>query len=442
MKKGIYGLAEWIYKKLVIHGVQFPFEKMVKRDLKSMHPEENIEVLCTDYYVGKIAKCFLIFLVGAILALAVSLKTKSEKVLTGEGRVGRASFEQGNMELKLKAKGYEDSFRIVVEPVEIDKEELTELKEEFEQALPEMILGTNPSLEEVSEELLLEESYEPYPFLVTWTSSMPEVLSSSGKIWEETTNEVELTACITYKEQTWSQVIWVKVVPPTLSEKERIMQQIQQMLEDSERDSRREDEWVLPDRFEGKELEWEQEVTDYGPILFALALLTAIVIFVLSDKDLHSLLEKRRDQMRKEYPDVLHMLVLYLGAGMTIRGALNRIISDMEEEKMGPGYKEILLTCRELGMGVPETEAYERLGRRTGLPEYMRLCTLLSQNLKKGNATLLIRLREEAYKATQDRLSYGKRLGEEAETKLLLPCVMMLAVVLIMLTIPAFSSIG
>lgn len=439
--KGINKIAGWIYKKLVILGVKFPFERMVRRDLAAMNPEENADILCTDYYVAKIAKCIMILLVGALFALAVSIKSRSDKILT-DGRVGRSSYEQGNMEVDLKAKGYDDAFHVTVEPSIIDKEDLTELAEEFQQMLPELILGENASLDEVSEDLVLEDTYAPYPFEVSWTSSMPDVLSSSGRIFEETTAELELTANITYIGSEWSQVIRIRVVPPVLSEEARVRRTIQNMLEESEKSSRNEEEWVLPDSFEGTELEWEQEVKDYGPLLFVLTILTAAAIFGLSDKDLHTLLEKRKEQMRKEYPDVLHMLVLYLGAGMTIRGALGRMVSDLEEKDMGPVYKEILIACRELSMGISEPTAYERLGKRTGLPEYMRLCALLSQNLKKGNATLLIRLREEAYKATQDRLSYGKRLGEEAETKLLLPCVMMLAVVLVMLTIPAFSAIG
>ena len=63
------------------------------------------------------------------------------------------------------------------------------------------------------------------------------------------------------------------------------------------------------------------------------------------------------------------------------------------------------------------------------------------QNLKRGNSALLERLREEADKAWEEQLQQGRRMGEEAGTKLLVPMVMMLAVVMVMIMVPAFSAI-
>ena len=101
----------------------------------------------------------------------------------------------------------------------------------------------------------------------------------------------------------------------------------------------------------------------------------------------------------------------------------------------------MVYTCRELLSGVSEGAAYEHFGRRTGLQEYIRLSTLLMQNLKRGNGTLLERLQEETQKANEERLQQGRKLGEEAGTKLLVPMVLLLAVVMIVLMIPAFAAI-
>ena len=70
------------------------------------------------------------------------------------------------------------------------------------------------------------------------------------------------------------------------------------------------------------------------------------------------------------------------------------------------------------------------------------MSTLLTQNLKKGNADLLSRLQEEVHKAAAEQLQCVRRLIEEAGTKLLLPMIMMLAVVMIMIMLPAFYSMG
>ena len=147
--------------------------------------------------------------------------------------------------------------------------------------------------------------------------------------------------------------------------------------------------------------------------------------------------------MRHAYPEIVHKLALYLGAGMTLQGAFGMIGREYEKTKAENAiYAQILYTCRELKSGVSETQAYERFGRRTGLQEYIRLSTLMTQNLRKGNASLLSRLREEAQRALTEQVQRGRMLGEQASTKLLVPMVMMLGVVMVMVIIPAFGSIG
>ena len=62
------------------------------------------------------------------------------------------------------------------------------------------------------------------------------------------------------------------------------------------------------------------------------------------------------------------------------------------------------------------------------------------QNMKKGTEDLLLQLSGEASEAFSLRKIQARQLGEEAGTKLLLPMVMMLAVVMATLMIPAFMS--
>jgi hypothetical protein len=64
----------------------------------------------------------------------------------------------------------------------------------------------------------------------------------------------------------------------------------------------------------------------------------------------------------------------------------------------------------------------------------------LSQNLRKGGKGISEILRVEAIQSFENRKSTAKRLGEEAGTKLLMPMLGMLAVVLIMVMIPAFLT--
>ena len=118
---------------------------------------------------------------------------------------------------------------------------------------------------------------------------------------------------------------------------------------------------------------------------------------------------------------------------MTIRAAFGRL---------GKSNELAAYAFREMQAGVSEQTAYEHFGKRAGPREYVKLSTLLCQNLKKGSSTLLSRLEEEAIMAADGRIQSGKRLGEEAETKLLIPMVMLLSMVMLMIMIPAFSMMG
>ena len=103
-------------------------------------------------------------------------------------------------------------------------------------------------------------------------------------------------------------------------------------------------------------------------------------------------------------------------------------------------YEEILITCNELQGGRSETEAYDHFGRRCQVQAYMKLSALLSQNIRKGSNDLLRLLGQEADTAFAERKNLARKLGEEAGTKLLIPMMMMLCVVMVIIMIPAYFS--
>ena len=95
-----------------------------------------------------------------------------------------------------------------------------------------------------------------------------------------------------------------------------------------------------------------------------------------------------------------------------------------------------------MDQGIGEALVYERFGNRTGLGEYIKLAGILSQNLKRGNPNFVIRLKTEADMAMKERVLQARKTGEEAQTKLLVPMIMMLGVVMVMIMIPAFTGMN
>ena len=80
------------------------------------------------------------------------------------------------------------------------------------------------------------------------------------------------------------------------------------------------------------------------------------------------------------------------------------------------------------------------MGHRINLPVYIKLMSLLSQNVKKGTRDILIMMAGEEQNAMQIRKEMAKRKGEEAGTKLLLPMVVLLGVVMVIVMLPAIIN--
>ena len=164
------------------------------------------------------------------------------------------------------------------------------------------------------------------------------------------------------------------------------------------------------------------------------------------DSRIRQRIEYRETELRLDYPEMLEQFILLMGAGLTIRGAWQKIALEYQKKyesgnrKYRFVYEEMLVTIRELESGMSERKAYELFGKRTGILAYMRFSTLLVQNLRKGSADLLRLLEYEAVDAFRERKEHAKKLGEEASTKLLMPMLLMLVVVLTMIIYAAFRS--
>jgi hypothetical protein len=146
-----------------------------------------------------------------------------------------------------------------------------------------------------------------------------------------------------------------------------------------------------------------------------------------------------------DYPEIVSRLSLYMGAGISTRKAWERIVDNYEKKgkpdaQRHAAYEEMRVALHEMQSGVAESVAYERFGSRCRMPAYLKLGTLLSQNLRKGTRNLAGLLKEESREAFESRKALAKRMGEECESKLLLPMIMMLLTILIVIMYPAATS--
>ena len=79
--------------------------------------------------------------------------------------------------------------------------------------------------------------------------------------------------------------------------------------------------------------------------------------------------------------------------------------------------------------------------KRIALKPYGKLISLIEQNRKNGSKDLSRQLHMEMEEAFYVRKHMAKRLGEEAGTKLLLPLILQLFVIMLMILYPAMQSL-
>lgn len=430
--------------------IQAPF---VKRDLQALKPEVKIELAQMEYYVQKLKWFLMLLYAGDVLALCIFVSNTGAGILVQDRYVDKKNYGEGeqyaNVRLETEDGSYGKEIQLVIDERVYTPEELDAFYEEAIPQLETMILSENKGPEEIKSPLYLPSSMAGYPFTLDWESSDYFLMDHKGVPQEEalgkTGESVTLTCHFSYRDWEREYQIPLLLFLPDKTEEELFDEQLQEVLQETRESQLYEAVYTLPKEVAGRKISWKEQVQDYSMGFLLLLFLAGCSIYFLQDKELHQKLEERNRQMLAEYPVLVNRLTLYLGAGMTMKSAWNKIAMDYRSRREAEQcrqytYEEMLFTCYEMQSGVSESSAYERFGQRCGLHPYTRLAGLLNQSLKKGNAVLLRDLQKEASDAQEQRRSLARKKGEEAGTKLLMPMMMMLGIVMVLIMIPAFLS--
>ncbi len=171
-------------------------------------------------------------------------------------------------------------------------------------------------------------------------------------------------------------------------------------------------------------------------LFMAAVLIGFLVIYVEYDKN--DKLQKRHEQILREFPHVLSQMALLVNAGMTLREALNTAARSGE----GILNQEIKSLSDDMANGIPEYEALGRFADRCGVDSVRKFSSLIIQNVKKGSAELAAALMELSGEIWRKRVSSVKEEGEKASAKLMLPILIIFAGILIMVVVPMFRNMN
>lgn len=224
-----------------------------------------------------------------------------------------------------------------------------------------------------------------------------------------------------------------------------ISERVREMIEKQVNDDPAATEIQLPSTIDGERVSYKINQDDNKvTIVFLYASLLLLPLYFREREKKRCAAWKK--QMLLDYPNIVNQLALLINAGLTVRKALNRISIQYEENRkkgfgLRAGFEELGLVNTQIQQGLPERKAIEHWGRKVQLIQYMRLSTLLCQNLTKGSHGLVELLEIEAVDAFAERKELVKKLGEEAGTKLLIPMMILFGIVMAMLIVPAITEI-
>lgn len=445
-----YKLGKKLYK--VVKKYQKAGQNQVLQNTRLLHPTENTEELAEAFYIEKMGNALGIIFIGNILGLMLAVMAMSDSVIVDGNLISRNTYGEGNREIELEVTYGEEKLSepisVTVQERQYTSEEINSIFDTITARLETEILGENETASVVCYDLNLVTGLPEYPVEISWKLDDYDVMNSTGKLQTENLKPegtpVQLTAVLNYFEFQGEHSFYVMVYPPPKTQTQEIYDRIKSMLESYQKETIHYEDMILPDLLDGNQLKFKTPADSSNISLFLLFLAAAFFIYMGQDKDLEKEVKKREQEMMMDYPEIVSKMTLLLGAGMTIKGAFEKIALEYEKrrEKYGHhyAYEEMLIGIREMQGGVAEGDVYIRFGERCHIQRFIKLGALLSQNLRKGTTGILQMMESEERDAFEDRKSLARKLGEEAGTKLLLPMGLMLVVVMIIVILPAFVS--
>lgn len=200
---------------------------------------------------------------------------------------------------------------------------------------------------------------------------------------------------------------------------------------------------ALPTELLGVTLNWSEK-KEYLSIKIIFLEIVAIGLILFSRKKKREQeIATRKREAELEYSEIVGQLLVLLEAGMTARQAWTRIgkqYSMKKEKKFVKEkyvYEAVLHMIRRFQEGENERSAYQRFSEDVDVLCYRRLMRILLNNLEKGSKDVCNHLKEEANQAFEQRIILAKKLGEETSTKMLIPLMLMMILVMGIVMIPA-----
>lgn len=333
--------------------------------------------------------------------------------------------------------------------LEVEPEKITKEKADayFLEAIEEIELTFEST--EIEREVPIQTSYDNGLVEAEWSFSPSGFLDSDGKMKEEKVPEegVVITAKVVLACGIYETIYSFpfEIAKPKLTQWEIVEKSLEEWFS-YQQGKEGESLFQLPEELEGFSLQWKEKKDFFAIKILCLEGISLILLIVGRKKEVENLERKRKQKRDLQYPEISNQLLVLLETGMTTRQAWHKMASQYKEKRKkllveeSEVYEAIVRMDRLLLEGEKEKAAYEGFVKQMDTMCYRRLIRLLVNNLEKGSKDICQQLNIEAKQAYEQRLLTAKKIGEEASTKMLIPMMLMMVLVMLIVTAPAIMG--
>jgi len=184
-------------------------------------------------------------------------------------------------------------------------------------------------------------------------------------------------------------------------------------------------------------------IADYDyPVLvkLGLAIGAAYIGFYLPNMFIENLVQRRQTSIKNAFPDSLDMLLICVQSGMSIEAAFQKVSGEVGATSLELA-EELSLTTAELSYLQDRRQAFENLGKRTGIPGIKAVATALIQAERYGTPVGTA-LRVMAKENREMRMSEAEKKAAALPPKLTVPMIIFfLPVLFVVILGPAIIQV-
>ena len=217
---------------------------------------------------------------GLFLGMAAQLWQRTDSGLLEGNTLARGSYGQGNQTYSLMVEGLEKKavpVEMVLSERVYTKQEALKAYEAVMEQLPKLILGNNPSLEDVRQDLNLLTYLDSYGIRLRWESDEPELLDSFGELHVHEMKQrgideqgIRINLHVRMTEGKWPEEyeLSVCVKPPVLTEQEQTEAAFAEFLKKEDELQSTTAYMKLPKEYQGRSLQYSlPEESVFVPVM-------------------------------------------------------------------------------------------------------------------------------------------------------------------------------